>query len=169
VESECQKTTLQFVRVGMSNSQIGVALSLQASADSPAVSRVLESVQRQLFVVGSELANSLSEKPCKVGVEQADITDLEDAIDSVGEVLPVLEAFVLPGGCPQAAALHLARSICRRAERRVVELVQIGDCQSELGRVVVYLNRLSDFLFVAARRVNHDNGVEETKWLPSEK
>ena len=96
-------------------------------------------------------------------VEPAWAVELEQAIDAFEQELPPLRQFILPGGSPLAAALHLARAVCRRAERRVVALHRREPVEAE---VLVYLNRLSDFLFVAARAANQRAGVEEQPWTP---
>jgi cob(I)alamin adenosyltransferase len=93
------------------------------------------------------------------------VTDLEKWIDRLEDELPELRTFILPGGSPGGASLHVARTVCRRAERRVVTLAAsepIADV------IVTYLNRLSDLLFVLARAVNHRAGNPETPWLPPE-
>ncbi len=96
-------------------------------------------------------------------VEPTWIQRLEQAIDRWEAELPKLDHFVLPGGSPLAAALHLARCVCRRAERRTVALHRHTALDAQ---VLVYLNRLSDFLFVSARLANHRAGVAETTWQP---
>ena len=88
------------------------------------------------------------------------------AIDRFDAALPAMTAFILPGGSPEGAHLHLARSVCRRAERSTVRLAASADLQDLLSQVIVYLNRLSDLLFVLARTVNHLGQVPETRWLP---
>ena len=142
------------------NSCIGVARATKLLAP---IDEVLERVQQDIFVLGSELA-------CTVGKEDklkmdlispADAERLERAIDDATEAVPPLKYFVLPGGSPQAAALHVARTVCRRAEREVLSLEP--PVRSEL---VIYLNRLSDLLFSLARRANVDAGVEDVPWKP---
>jgi cob(I)alamin adenosyltransferase len=136
------------------NSFLGVARA--ASPDSP-IDAVLHQAQIDLFEIGAHLASpGTSRFP---GVEPQRITDLERAIDSMETELEPLRTFILPGGAPAAAHLHVARTVCRRAERRMVAL------RPPIDPVLVrYVNRLSDLLFVLAREVNHRGGVAETEW-----
>ena len=96
----------------------------------------------------------------KIFLADADVERLERAIDHLEETLPPLRRFILPGGSPAGAQLHVARTVCRRAERHVIGLG--SDAVEPI--VIVYLNRLSDLLFVMARAVNHRSGVPETEW-----
>jgi cob(I)alamin adenosyltransferase len=143
------------------NACIGVARSTKPDAF---IDGVLAQVQVDLFTLGAELATV----PGKEGnlsmtlVGDADSERLERAIDEAEKGLPALKNFVLPGGSPQAASLHLARTVCRRAERAVLG---IDDAQPRM-ELVVYLNRLSDLLFVLARKANATLGVEDVPWAP---
>jgi cob(I)alamin adenosyltransferase len=123
-------------------------------------------VQSDLFTIGAILATPKvgAAKPEHVPeLAEAQVEALEDWIDRLDEELTPLRAFVLPGGSGSAAALHLARSVCRRAERRVVALTK----QEEVEPVVIkYLNRLSDFLFTLARAANARQGVSDVEWDP---
>ncbi|MEZ4287114.1 MAG: cob(I)yrinic acid a,c-diamide adenosyltransferase [Polyangiales bacterium] len=144
------------------NSVIGLALS-QSIDES--VATLLRGIQSELFQLGAELA-TVPGKLDKLSIALIDeplIQALEMAIDRYEEQLEPLKNFVLPGGTQSAAALHYARCVCRRAERRVVELMQTEDVR-EL--VVVYLNRLSDLLFVLARFENHRVSVADIPWIP---
>lgn len=121
------------------------------------------SIQHELFSVGAELATP---QPAAHGLQfvtEGVISRLERMIDAFEEELPALDRFILPGGTPGAVALHLARTICRRAERRVVQLVLElgGEIAPEL---IKYLNRLSDLLFVMARVANHRSGAGDVPW-----
>jgi len=121
----------------------------------------LKKIQRDLFKLGAELASLQTEfnaKILKIGEEE--ITELENNIDAFSESLPELTNFILPGGNLSAAHLHHARTICRRAERALVSLGKEKPVRMEAYK---YLNRLSDYLFTAARWVNWQNGVEECK------
>ena len=125
----------------------------------------LEAIQRDLFSIGGYLATP---DPAKVrkALEKADldasrVTSLETAIDAADRELPPLKAFVLPGGCPKAAALHVARVVCRRAERSTVSLARASDVPPLF---LVYLNRLSDLLFTLARLANHRDGTGDVTW-----
>jgi cob(I)alamin adenosyltransferase len=142
-------------------SAVGVAIAgLDPSWD---IARTLRSVQHQLFRVGGALADPAG-KTKIAPPEAAEAAALEQAIDLLEEQLPELKRFVLPGGTMVGGHLHLARAICRRAERSVVDLAERGESVSE--GIIVYLNRLSDYLFVAARAVNRRAGAEEEPWDP---
>ncbi len=143
--------------VDETNAVLGVA----RAADLPApLQDIVESLQQDLFVLGAELACDPS-KTDKLKVPllgQERIEALEALIDRLEAELPPLSSFILPGGCAAAAALHLARTVCRRAERRVLDVADVRP------GVVVYLNRLSDLLFVLARRANRVAGVDDVPW-----
>jgi cob(I)alamin adenosyltransferase len=144
------------------NAAIGVALS---QCQVTLVRRVLSEVQSDLFTLGAELA-SASGSEGRLGIQllgDEDVLRLERAIDEAEETLPALKNFVLPGGPPDVAALHLARTVARRAERRVLTLSQREPVRSSL---LVYLNRLADLLFVLARRAQHETGGTEVPWAP---
>lgn len=143
------------------NAVLGVARTL---ALPESVARRLDAVQHQLFTLGSELATPEPEKArMKLPTTQeAWIAALEQEIDAVDAEVPELRQFILPGGTPAAAQLHLGRTVCRRAERAVVALAQH---QSVPAPVVTYLNRLSDYLFMAARLANHRAGVPDVAWV----
>ncbi len=148
--------------VDEANAAIGLARSNALPSD---VDAVLERIQRELFQLGAELACAAG-KEDKLGVPLVSdhaIAGLERDIDAQEPQLPELKSFVLPAGTPAAAALHLARTICRRAERRLVggrRHVSVRDS------ILVYLNRLSDLLFVLARRCNQVAGVSDVPWVP---
>lgn len=147
--------------VDETNAAIGVA---RAARCEPAVDDVLAGIQKDLFALGAELA-------CVPGREarlptallgDADIARLERAIDEADAACAPLRAFILPGGSPLAAALHLARTVCRRAERAVLAM----DDAPPRSALVIYLNRLSDLLFALARRANALAGVADVPWEP---
>jgi cob(I)alamin adenosyltransferase len=122
----------------------------------------LAAIQAKLFTVGALLATTEPEPPARVGtVTDADIAGLEAVIDRLEAGLPALKNFILPAGTPLAAHLHLARTVCRRAERRVVALLQHEHVDPA---VVRYLNRLADLLFVMARDANRQGGGKEVEW-----
>jgi cob(I)alamin adenosyltransferase len=145
------------------NSILGLARSNRNGIHKE-IDGMLEAVQNDLFVLGADLATPLSKEKAKTPrVGPKDVKRLERWIDKAEDELPPLKNFILPGGSPLAAALHLARTVCRRAERRVVALSH----SEEIGElVIVYLNRLSDLLFVVARLANHRARLEEIKWSP---
>lgn len=147
--------------VDEANAAIGVA---RATKLEPFTDDVLSQVQVDLFTLGAELACTPG-KEGKMSMKLLDMADaerLERAIDDAEKGLPELKSFVLPGGSPQAAALHLARTICRRAERCVLSL----DDAKARPEIVVYLNRLSDLLFVLARKANATAGLADVPWAP---
>jgi cob(I)alamin adenosyltransferase len=133
------------------------------------IDAMLGRIQNDLFDLGADLATIETDKPLPyepLRMTQAQVDRLEQEIDRLNAELSVLRSFVLPGGTPAAAALHLARTVCRRAERLVVELMEKPE-----GKVspesVKYLNRLSDFLFVASRYAN-DKGALDVLWVPGQ-
>ena len=110
----------------------------------------LQKVQRELFMVGGSLATDLSVSEARCEVTQAMISDIESEIDRLSAALPPLRSFVVPGGSRAAALAHVCRTVCRRAERCVFALIEEGGAVEE--NVAVYLNRLSDYFFVLARK-----------------
>jgi cob(I)alamin adenosyltransferase len=127
------------------------------------IADMIEAIQKELFAVGARLADPssrIADRVTKAVVSDTDINRLEETIDRLEAEVPPLRRFILPGGTPAGSLLHLARTVCRRAERRVVGLGP-GSVESS---VIVYLNRLSDLLFVMARCVNRRAGVAETEW-----
>jgi cob(I)alamin adenosyltransferase len=144
------------------NAVLGLARSIEMM---PRIDEVLAPVQRDLFSLGALLATPNHEKVRqqleKARIDDARITELEHAIDDGEAELEPLTAFILPGGTPKSAALHVARTVCRRAERKVISL----GSEVEIPPIVVkYLNRLSDLLFVLARVANRRAGAPEVTW-----
>jgi cob(I)alamin adenosyltransferase len=124
---------------------------------------LVEQLQRDLFAIGARLADprqKIAERVSKAAVTDADILRLEDWIDQFEAELPPLRRFILPGGTRTGALLHLARTVCRRAERSIVAL----GADSVETSLLAYVNRLSDLLFVLARAVNHRAGQPEMEW-----
>lgn len=135
------------------NSLLGL---VRAKLEDSEIDRILNIIQNDLFIVGADLASPLSIKCPRIG--ESFISTLERWADQYVESVGPLKEFILPGGSEAGALLHLARTVARRAERRVVRL----DAEAEINRLcVVYLNRLSDLLFVLAREVNRRAGVAE--------
>jgi len=124
---------------------------------------LLAQIQNDLFALGAQLAtpDPAAHQTALLGTKQ--IAALESAIDRFEEHLSPLKQFVLPGGTPAAANLHLARTVCRRAERRIVTLARTSS-EPIAGELIVYLNRLSDLLFVLARTVNQQAGRDDVPW-----
>ena len=150
------------------NAALGVAIARENGNASNRLSDELRSLQEDLFTMGARLAAANPERALRKGtipaLDEGRIEELEAWIDRLDADLPSLDAFVLPGGSIVAAQLHVARTICRRAERNVMELLTE---QPDLAEVVIpYLNRLSDLLFMLARSVNHQEDHKDTLWLP---
>lgn len=142
------------------NSVLGMAISYTPSTKT---TEYLNTVQEQLFVLGADLATPFSKEVRISRISDEEITILEMAIDEMEDQLPPLKNFILPGGTQAGATIHFARTVCRRAERKAVE------CSNEevlSSQSIIYLNRLSDFLFVLGRFENHISGKEETPWIP---
>ena len=135
------------------NSHLGLCRS--AWPESPIDDRI----QSDLFDIGAFLAAPNQSRFHSVGASRID--DLERAIDAMENELQPLKTFIVPGGSEAASRLHVARTVCRRAERRVLSL---GESSEEMQTTIAYLNRLSDFLFVAARFANRKHGVNDTPW-----
>lgn len=144
------------------NATIGV---VRATGSDAEIDALLLRIQQDLFAIGALLATPDREKMRahleKANVDDARVAELERAIDAADTELEPLRAFILPGGSPKAAALHVARTVCRRAERRIVA---IADDMEIPALVVVYLNRLSDVLFTLARLANKRASAPETTW-----
>ena len=146
--------------------ELNAVLGMARSAElMPRIDEVLVPIQRDLFSIGALLATPDREKMqqhlTKARISEERIAELELAIDACDRELEPLKAFILPGGTQKAAALHVARTVCRRAERRVIRLQR----EVEIPQiVVVYLNRLSDLLFTLARFANTRAGAGEVTW-----
>lgn len=144
------------------NSTLGVA---RATAPVDFHDALFESIQRDLFSIGGHLAtpdpSRVAKALEKAHLSEARVAEFEALIDACDEELPPLKSFILPGGTPKAAALHLARTVCRRAERSVIHLAHETEVPAAF---VVYLNRLSDLLFALARLANHRAGQGDVAW-----
>ena len=141
------------------NSHIGLVRDQDVNA---ARRPLLKEIQDRLFTIGSALAADPEKSKMKLpDLHAADVTLLEDEMDRLNLDLPELRAFILPGGHPAVSQTHVARCVCRRAERLAIHL---GEESFVAELVVVYLNRLSDFLFVLSRTMAHELGVEEVTW-----
>jgi cob(I)alamin adenosyltransferase len=149
-----------YGEVDETNACLGLAL---ASSDGARLNTLLRQVQADLFALGAELADVRRDpkRDAKSAVSEELVARLEKEIDVREAKLPPLRAFVLPGGTPTAAHLHHARTVCRRAERAVVALAREAQVDP---LAIVYLNRLSDLLFVLARYDNHVNRRKERTW-----
>ena len=146
--------------VDETNASLGAVRALA----EPRLGKLLFAIQKELFAIGAQLADPtqrVAAKKTKAALSALDVRRLEKAIDDRDAVMPPLRSFVLPGGTPAAALLQQARTVCRRAERAVVTLAREADVDP---RIIVYLNRLSDLLFVLARFENHRAGLAEERW-----
>src|SRR2546427_8965586 len=139
------------------NAWIGFAVAIHLPTFE---SNVLQTIHRDLFTIGAELATPKAAK-LRISVDESTVSALESVIDSYDPKLKPLKNFILPSGSPKAAALHVARTVCRRAERSVVSLAR----NHKINPVIIhYLNRLSDLLFVLARSVNMQTGHDDIPW-----
>lgn len=145
------------------NSYLGMVRDM---AQNTLITDWIHEIQDRLFTIGSVLATN-PDKEVKMklpDVHEADVIFLEQKIDEMNESLPEMRSFILPGGNLASSTAHVARCVCRRAERICVAMQQDNEVVPDL--VVQYLNRLSDFLFVLARYISHISGVEDTPWRP---
>lgn len=145
------------------NALLGV---VSAHLEHESIQEIMEEIQSLLFVCGAQLAAEQREDtpdagPMGENVTAPDVEQVEQWIDQYEEELPQLQNFILPGGGEVASYLHLARSVCRRAERTAVTLQEEGQ---DLDQVIPFLNRLSDLFFVLARYMNQEAGISETNW-----
>ena len=141
------------------NAAIGVVIA-QCSGEE--TSAILQQVQSDLFMLGAELATR-EHQAAGPRIGDAHVAQLERWIDATSEEIPPLKNFVLPGGTEVAAALHAARTVCRRAERAAVALAAQETIRPA---IIVFLNRLGDLLFALARRANHQAGLTDIPWIP---
>lgn len=145
------------------NAVLGIAVTYSEGEFRSAITRV----QNDLFDLGADLATpdrgkDLGYKPLRISLSQVD--RLESEIDTMNAIIPPLDSFVLPGGSRLSSYLHLARTVCRRAERMIAHL-SINEDEKINEQALIYANRLSDWLFVASRAAN-DNGAIDVKWIP---
>lgn len=167
---ECSKASLRVEVYGCVdelNSCLGLCVSSLSNSglDSTPLLQELESIQNQLFNIGSHLACEKAEtRSLLPALDEKWIESIEKSIDQMTSELPPLKNFILPGGSTVSSFLHLARTVCRRAERLVVRLLEEGHTELENQISLRYLNRLSDHLFVAARFCNQGLGVPDRLW-----
>jgi cob(I)alamin adenosyltransferase len=164
--SEVEKTDIRvdaYGEVDELNTCLGIALCY--AGNDELLSALLKQIQNDLFDLGADLCwpiESAVEGVPRLSVTDAQVLNLEEQIDEFNKSLETLRSFVLPGGSILAGNLHLARAVCRRVERRIWSLGQKEDLN---GNIAIYLNRLSDLLFVLARYAN-DNGKSDVLWVP---
>ena len=149
------------------NSHIGLCLQASAAAEQAPVREALEPLPAELLLVGAALAAAGTDQRTGVSVDEAAVRRMEGQIDEIWAKLPALSHFILPVGCELACRLHVARTVCRRAERAAVAAEDSGCRLAEI--VLGYLNRLSDLLFALSRLANAGAGVEERVWKPQDK
>jgi len=143
------------------NSYIGMIRDQGISDDQ---ADILKEIQDRLFTIGAALASDPERAKMKIpDLLSSDIEVLEHQIDMINEVLPELKHFILPGGDQTVSYCHISRCVCRRAERITVQLSEQSFVDE---KVIIYLNRLSDFLFVLARKIAYDRDLPENKWFP---
>jgi len=143
------------------NSYIGLIMCQDIDAHHQ---QILKEIQDRLFTIGSSLASDPERSKMKIpDLLESDITLLETEMDQMNEVLPELRHFILPGGNTTVSYCHLARCVCRRAERLTVELASESFVDSN---ITIYLNRLSDYLFVLGRKIGADQNTAENIWIP---
>ncbi|MBS1725871.1 MAG: cob(I)yrinic acid a,c-diamide adenosyltransferase [Armatimonadetes bacterium] len=140
------------------NALFGISVGL---VEDEALRSRLVRVQNQLFDLGSELACPTGGKFDLRSVDEGDIALLESEIDAMEGELPPLKSFILPGGTPAASHMHFVRTVCRRAERVLLAHHRVNPVRKE---IIMYMNRLSDWIFSFSRLLNHRSGVEEQKW-----
>jgi cob(I)alamin adenosyltransferase len=144
--------------------ELNAVLGLTATKTDPQISKLIEKIQNELFTIGAVLANPDGQEDRQgntLAINEVWINFLEAKIDEIDSTLQPLQNFILPGGCETASLFHFARTICRRAERKVVKLAEKEKVDPILQK---YLNRLSDLLFVLARNENKKKGVKEKEW-----
>ncbi len=144
------------------NAQLGVCRSAPAPAD---VDKLLERLQHELFALGAELSSPSGATAGSLLIDEPDVAALEQAIDHFETDLAPLKTFILPGGSPASSALHVARAVCRRAERK---LVALNESVPVRPTVLKYINRVSDLLFVLARYANHATAIADVLWQKKE-
>lgn len=143
------------------NSVVGI---VRDSLKDSTIRKQLLGIQNHLFVIGSHLASAPNSKMQIPDISHSDITQLEEYMDEMNLSLPELTSFILPGGNISSSYCHLARTVCRRAERWVIE---VSEKEEVDPLIIAYLNRLSDYFFILSRRISSINDAKEIQWNPS--
>lgn len=146
--------------------ELNIHVGMLRDLAAPHHSERLIAIQESLFTIGSHLASSSAEERVRFkvpAITEESITELERGMDAMEKDLAPMRSFILPGGHPSSSQAHICRTVCRRAERRVVQLSGITEVDPILVR---YLNRLSDYFFMLARHLAHLHGVADTPWDP---
>ena len=145
--------------------ELNATLGMVAEVVQDSLHKQVRRIQNELFDIGGELAVLPEDRhEAQLLVEDDAVTRLEQELDAANEALPTLRSFILPGGSPLAAQLHVARTLARRAERHIAELAKMPD-EPVAAAALAYTNRLSDWFFVAGRAANN-NGLDDVKWVP---
>ena len=151
--------------VDETNSHLGLARAYAHDhTERSFLDQVLHGLQSELFILGADLATPIDSKISVPRIDEVQIKQLETRIDELQSELPTLKHFILPGGTRTASTIHIARTVCRRAERLTVALHHVEAINTQC---IIYLNRLSDLLFVFARWVNIKAGLSEEAWKPA--
>ncbi len=158
------KTSLRIKAIGEVDELNAILGVVRLYSKGDRLDSSLMRIQNCLFDLGAELASPPGGKFVLENIVESHVIDLEVEIDQFSDELEPLKAFILPGGCELSAHLHFARSACRRVERAVIELNELEFVRNE---VRLFLNRLSDWFFVAARTANYDRNVQDTEWKRS--
>jgi cob(I)alamin adenosyltransferase len=145
------------------NSWLGILVS---NSEDEKEKQLLLKIQSELFSIGSILASTADKHESMPQVNQNDVEALESAIDFMQTALPPLKSFILPGGNHRSSFCHLSRTVCRRAERRIVSFSNVEQVPD---LIIVYMNRLSDYLFVLSRYWSMKDGLEDIPWIPKQK
>jgi len=143
------------------NAHLGLLRDQLPDADDQ---QIIETIQNRLFTIGSNLASDPAKEMTTPDLTEEDISLLENGIDNIDAVVPPLKNFILPGGHVLVSQTHICRCVCRRAERLVVALSE-SEPDTVPQILVIYLNRLSDYLFMLGRKLSHDLGAPETAWI----
>lgn len=160
------KDSLRLHAYGTTDELNSVAGMILTQTISNTTRKILLRIQEELFILGSDLATPLSKKTAIDRLQESHVVRLEKLIDKLEQDLPPLTSFILPGGSQPGATLHFARTVCRRAERYTAGLMKEDDINEH---ALIYLNRLSDLLFVMARYENGQTSHPETPWQPRKK
>ena len=157
---KCDRRIVACGDIDELNATLGVVLTFDLDSD---ITDIVSELQQDLFALGAHLADpsqKVTQRFSKTALDEQNVVKLETWIDTLDAVLPSLKKFLLPGGDPAGAALHVARGVCRRAERRIIAL----GVDTVPVSILRYINRLSDLLFVLARTANRRRGTQETEW-----
>ena len=160
-EIRCRKSDIRIRAIGEIDELNAILGLARAHTEDGELSAIVSHIQEDLFTIGAQLASVKKQAPNVHLISEDNIAQLENCIDNLDKQLEPLRNFILPGGGVMSSYLHLTRSVCRRAERTIVELAGVEPVEST---ILAYLNRLSDLLFVMARIANQRRGIQEIAW-----